>query len=109
MISFSVNTIHVPDAFRTGIDDATPSSPAHLRELYSSECVEKEKKKRNSPKFAVASDPASSAPGARERHFGSSLVPEYPDLVAFVAVLCIKALRLATAQLPENRAPFGPC
>jgi hypothetical protein len=32
--------IHVPDAFPTGIDDATPSSPAHLRELYSPECVE---------------------------------------------------------------------
>ena len=32
--------IHVPDAFPTGIDDATHSSPAHLRELYSPEFVE---------------------------------------------------------------------
>jgi hypothetical protein len=32
--------IHVPVAFPTGIDDATHSSPAHLRELYSPECVE---------------------------------------------------------------------
>jgi hypothetical protein len=32
--------IHVPDAFPTGIEDATPSSPAHLRKLYSPECVE---------------------------------------------------------------------
>jgi hypothetical protein len=31
---------HVPVAFPTGIDDATHSSPAHLRELYSPECVE---------------------------------------------------------------------
>jgi hypothetical protein len=31
---------HVPDAFPTGIDDATHSSPAHLRELYSPECEE---------------------------------------------------------------------
>jgi hypothetical protein len=40
VISFSVKMIHVPDAFPTGIDDATPSGPAHLRELYSPECVE---------------------------------------------------------------------
>jgi hypothetical protein len=33
--------IHVPDAFPTGIDDATHSSPAHLRKFYSPECVEK--------------------------------------------------------------------
>jgi hypothetical protein len=33
---------HVSDAFPTGIDDATHSSPAHLRELYSPECVEGE-------------------------------------------------------------------
>jgi hypothetical protein len=32
--------IHVPDALPTCIDDATHSSPAHLRELYSPECVE---------------------------------------------------------------------
>ena len=32
--------IHVPVAFPTGIDDATHSSPAHLRELYSPKCVE---------------------------------------------------------------------
>jgi hypothetical protein len=33
---------HVSDAFPTGIDDATHSSPAHLRELYSPECGEGE-------------------------------------------------------------------
>jgi hypothetical protein len=33
--------IHVPDALPTGIDDATPSSPAHLKELYSPNLVEK--------------------------------------------------------------------
>ena len=32
---------HVPVAFPTGIDDATHSSPAHLRELYSPEFVER--------------------------------------------------------------------
>ena len=32
--------IHVPDAFPTGTDDATHSSPAHLKELYSPNLVE---------------------------------------------------------------------
>jgi hypothetical protein len=32
--------IHVPDAFPTGIDDATHSSPTHLRKLHSPEYVE---------------------------------------------------------------------
>src|SRR5215212_11377238 len=33
---------------------------------------------------------------------------ERRDLVAFVAPLCSKTLRLATSQLPENSRPIGP-
>jgi hypothetical protein len=33
---------------------------------------------------------------------------ERRDLVAFVAPLCSKGLRLATVQLPENSCPIGP-
>jgi hypothetical protein len=64
--------------------------------------------KRNSRKFKVASDPSSSAPCTRVRQGGASSESERRDLVAFVAPLCSKALRLATSQLPENSCPIGP-
>src|SRR5215203_2906982 len=63
---------------------------------------------RNSRKFKVASDPSSSAPCTRVRQGGASSESERRDLVAFVAPLCSKALRLATSQLPENSCPIGP-
>src|ERR671910_565437 len=72
---------------------------------YSPECAEKN---RNSRKFKVASDPSSSAPCTRVRQGGASSESERRDLVAFVAPLCSKALRLATSQLPENSCPIGP-
>src|SRR5215204_7124786 len=62
----------------------------------------------SSRKFAVASDLSSSAPSTRVRHGGASSGNERRDLVAFVAPLCSKALRLATSQLPENSRPIGP-
>jgi hypothetical protein len=72
---------------------------------YAPECAEKN---RNSRKFKVASDPSSSAPCTRVRQGGASSESERRDLVAFVAPLCSKALRLATSQLPENSCPIGP-
>jgi hypothetical protein len=66
------------------------------------------KKKRNSRKFAVASDPPILAPGTPRRHGVGPSTPKRGDLVAFVAPSCIKALRLATSQLPENSCPIGP-
>jgi hypothetical protein len=64
--------------------------------------------KKNSRKFRVASDPPSSAPSTRMRHGGASSESKRRDLVAFVAPLCSKTLRLATSQLPENSCPIGP-
>ena len=64
--------------------------------------------KNNSTKFGVASDPSISAPSTRVRPGGASSESERRDLVAFVAPLCSKALRLATSQLPENSCPIGP-
>src|SRR5215204_7340698 len=61
-----------------------------------------------SRKFAVASDPPNSAPGPRARHGGGLSGSKRPHLVAFVAPLCSKRLRLATSQLPENSRPIGP-
>ena len=62
---------------------------------------------KNSRKFGVASVPSSSAPSTRVRHGGASSESERRDLVAFVAPLCSKALRLATSQFPENSCPLG--
>jgi hypothetical protein len=59
-------------------------------------------KKRNSRKFAVASDPPSSAVSTPRRHFAAPSASKRGDLVAFVAPLCIKLLRLVTALLPEK-------
>jgi hypothetical protein len=60
-----------------------------------------------SRKFKVASAPSRSGAGSRARHGGASLESERRDLVAFVAPLCIKGLRLVTLQLPENFSPIG--
>src|SRR5215212_3779775 len=57
---------------------------------------------RYSRKFAVASDPPSSAARAQERHGGTVLGSKRTYQVAFVAPLCIKGLRLVTLQLPEK-------
>src|SRR3712207_3307884 len=63
---------------------------------------------RNSAKFAVASDPSNTAAGARQRHGGTASDSERGDYVVVVAALCIKELRLATAQMPEKTSPLGP-
>src|SRR5215217_3070445 len=64
--------------------------------------------KGNSRKFGVASVPPSSAASALGRHGGTILGSNRTYQVAFVAPLCIKRLRLATLQLPENFSPIGP-
>ena len=63
--------------------------------------------KRNSAKFKVAGDPPSSAASIPRRHFAEPSAPKRGDLVAFVAALCIKVLRLVTLQLPEKSLPSG--
>src|SRR3954447_17402613 len=64
-------------------------------------------KKRYSRKFAVASVPPSSAASAPERHGGTVLGSKRSYLVAFVAQLCSKALRLVTTLLPEKSSSIG--
>src|SRR5215213_11417607 len=58
--------------------------------------------KSNSRKFAVASDPSSAPTSTPQRHGVSPSASNSGDYVAFVAPLCSKPLRLATARLPEN-------
>jgi hypothetical protein len=56
----------------------------------------------NSRKFAVASGPSGAAAGTEQRHGGTPSAPKRGGYVPFVAPLCIKGLRLATALLPEK-------
>src|SRR5215212_2010038 len=65
-------------------------------------------KNKNSRKFSVDSVPPSSAARAQEWPGGTVLGSKRGDQVAFVAPLCIKALRLVTLQLPEKFSPIGP-
>jgi hypothetical protein len=58
--------------------------------------------KGNSPKFTVASDRSDAAVSTRQQHGGTPLASKRSDLVAVVAPLCIKELRLVTMQLPEK-------
>src|SRR5215218_2736762 len=64
--------------------------------------------KRDSPKFTVASDFSTQRQPPDKRPCCTPLGSKYPDLVAAVAPLCIKWLRLVTVQLPENFSPIGP-
>jgi hypothetical protein len=64
--------------------------------------------KRNSRKFAVASDPSRSARSTSHRHDASPAASKNGDYVAFVAPLCSKPLRLVAARLPEKSSPIGP-
>src|SRR5215217_8101018 len=62
---------------------------------------------RNSRKFKVASNRSDAALSTRQQHGGTPSASKRPDLVAGVAPLCIKELRLVTTQLPENSANFA--
>jgi hypothetical protein len=63
--------------------------------------------KRNSAKFTVASNRSDAALSTRQQHGGTPSASKRSDLVAGVAPLCIKELRLVTMQLPENSANFA--
>jgi hypothetical protein len=63
---------------------------------------------KNSRKFAVASNPSGAAPSTRQEHVGTPSASKRSDLVAVVAPLCIKGLRLVTVQLPKKSWCFGP-
>jgi hypothetical protein len=63
--------------------------------------------KGNSRKFAVASDSSTRLQPLDNRLSCSPLGSKHADLVAVVAPLCIKELRLVTMQLPEKFSPIG--
>jgi hypothetical protein len=65
-------------------------------------------KKRNSPKFTVASNRSDAAVSTRQQHAGTPSASKRSDLVAVVAPLRIKESRLVTMQLPEKFSPIGP-
>jgi hypothetical protein len=62
----------------------------------------------NSRKFAVASHSSTQRQPLENRPCCTPLGSNHPDLVAVVAPMCVKVLRLATAQLPEKSQPIGP-
>ena len=62
---------------------------------------------RNSRKFAVASYSSPRIRPLDNRPWCSPPAPKRPDLVAVVAPMCIKGLRLVTVQLPEKFSPVG--
>src|SRR5215211_8780746 len=62
---------------------------------------------KNSQKFAVASYSSTQRQPPDNRPCCTPLGSKYPDLVAAVAPLCIKWLRLVTVQLPENFSLIG--
>ena len=64
--------------------------------------------KPNSTKFAVASDSSTQRQPPDNRPWCTPLGSKHPDLVAVVAPMCIKRLRLVTVQLPEKFSPIGP-
>src|SRR5215203_6556109 len=58
--------------------------------------------KANSRKFAVASYSSARRQALDNRLCCAPLGSKHPDLVAVVAPMCIKGLRLVTMQLPEK-------
>src|SRR5215208_2339016 len=63
--------------------------------------------KRNSRKFAVASYSSTRLQPLDNRPWWRPPAPKRPDLVAVVAPMCIKGLRLVTMQLPEKFSPIA--
>jgi hypothetical protein len=60
----------------------------------------------NSPKFAVASNRSDAALSTPQQHGGTPSASKRSDLVAVVAPMCVKELRLVTMQLPEKSSPI---
>jgi hypothetical protein len=63
--------------------------------------------KRNSRKFKVASYSSTWFQLPGNRRWCSPPAPKRSELVAVVAPMCIKGLRLVTMQLPEKFSPIG--
>jgi len=64
--------------------------------------------KWNSRKFAVANGSSTYRQALENRLCSTPLGSKRGNLVAVVAPLCIKGLRLVTVQLPEKSWPTGP-
>ena len=64
--------------------------------------------KKNSRKFAVANGSSTYRQALENRLCSTPLGSKRGNLVAVVAPLCIKGLRLVTVQLPEKSWPTGP-
>src|SRR5215216_7982010 len=64
--------------------------------------------KKNSPKFTVATGSSTQRQPHDKRLWRTPLGSKRSDLILFVALLCIKGLRLVTGQLPENSWAIGP-
>ena len=62
---------------------------------------------KNSRKFKVASDTSTQRQPLDNRPWCTPLGSKHLDLVAVVAPMCIKGLRLATMELPEKLSPIG--
>src|SRR5215207_6011662 len=62
---------------------------------------------KNSRKFAVASYSSTRFQPLDNKPWCSPRAPKRSDLVAVVAPVCIKGLRLVTIQLPEKFSPIG--
>src|SRR5918994_4267709 len=60
----------------------------------------------NSRKFAVASNRSDPSPSTPQQHGGTPSASKRSDLVAVVALFCIKELQLVTMQLPEKFSPY---
>src|SRR5215203_4120325 len=63
--------------------------------------------KSNSRKFGVASYSSTRLQPLDNRLCCTPLGSNHPDLVAVVAPMCIKGLRLVTMQLPVKFSPIG--
>ena len=63
--------------------------------------------KKNSAKFAVASDSSTHRQTLGNRLCCTRLGSKRSDLVAVVAPMCIKGLHLVTVQLPKRFSPIG--
>jgi hypothetical protein len=64
-------------------------------------------RKWNSAKFAVASYSSTRRQAPDDRLCCTTLGSKHHNLVAVVAPMCIKELRLVTIQLPEKFSPIG--
>src|SRR5829696_10488020 len=89
-----------------GDERSLPSSPCPGR-LLGATLIYPSAWKRNSRKFTVASYSSPRLQPLDNSHWCSPPAPKRSELVAVVAPICIKGLRLVTMQLPEKFSPIG--